>query len=182
MPPHSAPAGVDDEGMPLSETTVPALRPPAHRVSPRAVYFWFTRALVGWLALIAAQVLSWVFDWPVPPWHAQLLGVTLVVALVHLAVMPRWRFRVHRWELTDDAVYTRTGWWTQESRIAPMSRVQTVDTERGPVGRLFRLTKVTVTTASAAGPLVIDGLDQQEADRLAATVTAAAQAVRDDAT
>ena len=168
--------------MPLSETTVPALRPPAHRVSPRAVYFWFTRALVGWLALIAAQVLSWVFDWPVPPWHAQLLGVTLVVALVHLAVMPRWRFRVHRWELTDDAVYTRTGWWTQESRIAPMSRVQTVDTERGPVGRLFRLTKVTVTTASAAGPLVIDGLDQQEADRLAATVTAAAQAVRDDAT
>src|SRR5664279_2864843 len=88
MPPHSAPAGVDDEGMPLSETTVPALRPPAHRVSPRAVYFWFTRALVGWLALIAVQVLSWVFDWPVPPWHAQLLGVTLVVALVHLAVMP----------------------------------------------------------------------------------------------
>ena len=108
--------------------------------------------------------------------------VSALLAAVHLTVMPRWRYRVHRWELTDDAVYTRTGWWTRESRIAPLSRVQTVDTERGPVGRLFHLTKVTVTTASAAGPLVIDGLDDEVAGKLSAAVTAAAQAVRDDAT
>src|SRR5664279_1939090 len=168
--------------MSTSQSVTPALRPPTNLVSPRAVYYWFLRALAGWLLVIAAQVVAWVLDWPVPPWHAQVVAVTVVLAVAQLAVMPRWRYRVHRWELTDDAVYTRTGWWTQESRVAPLSRVQTVDTERGPIGRLFHLTKVTVTTASAAGPLVIDGLDQQEADRLAATVTAAAQAVRDDAT
>ena len=96
--------------------------------------------------------------------------------------MPRWRYRVHRWELATDAVYTRSGWWTQEWRIAPVSRIQTVDTERGPIGRLFHLTKVTVTTASAAGPLVIDGLDDEVGMTLTAAVTAAAQIVRDDAT
>ena len=101
---------------------------------------------------------------------------TVLIAAVHLAVMPRLRYRVHRWELTDDAVYTRSGWLTQEWRIAPVTRIQTVDSERGPIGRLFHLTKVTVTTASAAGPLVIDGLDEQVAAEFASEVTAAAQA------
>ena len=168
--------------MSTSQSVSPALRPPARLVSPRAVHYWFVRALAGWIVLIAVQVISWVLDWPVPPWHAQLLAVTVVLAAAHLVVMPRWRYRVHRWELTDDAVYTRTGWLTQEARVAPLSRVQTVDTERGPIGRIFHLTKVTVTTASAAGPLVIDGLDDEVGITLTAAVTAAAQAVRDDAT
>jgi membrane protein YdbS with pleckstrin-like domain len=138
--------------------------------------------LAGWLLVIAAQTLAWILDWPIPPWRTQVLVVTILLAVIHLAVMPTWRFRVHRWELTADAVYTRSGWLTQEWRIAPVTRIQTVDTERGPVGRLFRLAKVTVTTASAAGPLVIDGLDEQVAARFAAEVTAAAQASKDDAT
>jgi membrane protein YdbS with pleckstrin-like domain len=71
---------------------------------------------------------------------------------------------------------------TQEWRIAPVSRIQTVDTERGPIGRLFHLAKVTVTTASAAGPLTIDGLDEPVAAQFALQVTAAAQSTRGDAT
>ncbi len=158
------------------------LRGPANLVSSRAVVYWFTRALIGWLVIVAVEVIAWVFDWPVPPWHGSVLAATVVLAAVHLAVMPRWRYRVHRWELAADAVYTRSGWWTQEWRIAPVARVQTVDTEQGPIGKLFRLTKVTVTTASAAGPLVIDGLDEPVAARFASEVTAAAQAAKGDAT
>jgi uncharacterized protein len=169
--------------------TVPAdaqqgelLRPPAHQVSPKAVWYWFTRALAGWLLVVVVEVIAWVFDWPIPPWHPQVLLATVLVAGAHLIVMPRWRYRVHRWELTADAVYTRTGWFTQEWRIAPVARVQTVDTERGPISRLFGLSKVTVTTASAAGPLEIDGLDQHVAEQFAADVTAAAPLSGDDTT
>ena len=158
------------------------LRGPANQVSSRAIGYWFARALIGWLVVIAVQVLAWIFDWPVPPWHGPILAATVLLAAVHLAVMPRWRYRVHRWELAADAVYTRSGWWTQEWRIAPVSRIQTVDTEQGPIGKLFKLTKVTVTTASAAGPLVIDGLDEPVAARFASELTAAAQASKGDAT
>jgi membrane protein YdbS with pleckstrin-like domain len=175
---------VDDEQMAPPETKDPSrtLRPPTNRVSSRAVWYWLCRALIGWLAVVAVQVIAWAFDWPIPPWRPQVLLITVLLAAVHLAVMPRWRYRVHRWELAADAVYTRSGWWTQEWRIAPVSRIQTVDSERGPIGRLFRLTKVTVTTASAAGPLVIDGLDEAIAEQFAADATAAAQASKGDAT
>ena len=77
--------------------------------------------------------------------------------------MPQWRFRVHRWEATAEAVYTQAGWFNQERRVAPVSRIQTVDSERGPFEQLFGITKVTITTASAAGPLTIHGLDQDTA-------------------
>ena len=52
-------------------------------MSPRAVWYWFTRALIGWLVVIAVQVVAWVFDWPVPPWHPQVLAVTVVLAVAH---------------------------------------------------------------------------------------------------
>ena len=47
---------------------------------------------------------------------------------------------------------------------------------------MFGLAKVTVTTASAAGPLVIDALDHDTALAIAAEATAAARAAQDDAT
>jgi membrane protein YdbS with pleckstrin-like domain len=148
------------------------LRPPRHRVSPRALWYWATRAAVGWLVIIAIQVavLTQAHDGEV--WvHLAVLAITIVVALVHLTVMPMWRYRVHRWEATDTAVYTQSGWLNQERRIAPISRVQTVDSERGPVEQLFKLANVTVTTASAAGPLKIHGLASDVADRLVDDLT-----------
>jgi uncharacterized protein len=105
-----------------------------------------------------------------------------VLALAHLGVMPPWRYAVHRWEATPDAVYTQVGWFDQERRIAPISRVQTVDSERGAIERLFGLANVTVTTASAAGPIHIHGLDYAVAQQLADDVTTRAQATRGDAT
>jgi len=97
-------------------------------------------------------------------------------------VMPQWRYRVHRWEATETAVYTQTGWLSQERRIAPISRVQTVDSERGPIEQLFKLANVTVTTASAAGPIKIDGLAAADADRLVADLTARVGQTTGDAT
>jgi hypothetical protein len=108
--------------------------------------------------------------------------VTVLLAAAHLVIMPRWRYRVHRWEVTSTAVYTQSGWLRQERRIAPLSRVQTVDTERGPLEQLFMLANVTVTTASAAGPLRIHGLDRATAGALVAELTEATSHSQGDAT
>jgi membrane protein YdbS with pleckstrin-like domain len=114
------------------------------------------------------------------PWWAWVLWGLVLAAYV--AVVPSWRYLVHRWEVTDTAVYTQTGWWTRERRIAPMSRIQTVDHVEGAIARLFGLATVTVTTASAAGALEISGLDKDVARRLVDDLTVKADAVEGDAT
>ena len=158
------------------------LRDPAHQVSPRAVVFWTVRAVPGWLLLLAAQIVWLVASRDHAALRVAGLVVTVIVASTHLIVMPRWRYRVHRWEVTEDAVYTQSGWLSQERRIAPISRVQTVDTDRGPLEQLFRLSNVTVTTASAAGPLRIHGLDRATADGLVARLTEVTSRSQGDAT
>jgi membrane protein YdbS with pleckstrin-like domain len=159
-----------------------ALRAPAHRVSPRAVGYWTVRAALGWLALAAVQVVWLLASGSHVRWRVIGLAATGVLAVLHLLIMPRWRYRVHRWESTDEAVYTQTGWFTQERRIAPISRIQTVDSEFGVLERLFKLANVTVTTASAAGPIKIHGLATDDANRLVAQLTGTTAATPGDAT
>src|SRR5699024_7682090 len=108
--------------------------------------------------------------------------VVAAIGAVYTLVMPQWRYRVHRWEIAAAAVYTQSGWFNQEWRVAPMSRIQTVDTVRGPLQRLFRLSNVTATTASAAGPRVIAGLDRDLAAELARELAETTQATPGDAT
>ncbi|WP_143442027.1 PH domain-containing protein, partial [Klebsiella pneumoniae] len=69
-----------------------------------------------------------------------------------------------------------------ERRIAPLSRVQTVDTYRGPLDRLFGLANVTVTTASSAGAVRIVALDVDVADQLVSRLTDIAALGTEDAT
>ncbi|GAA3753597.1 PH domain-containing protein [Salinactinospora qingdaonensis] len=164
------------------------LRPPRNRVDRRAIAYWTSRGLlVSAVAVTVPAVAAVVVGGltPTSGWADWLWGLAALVALPALAVtlvMPQWRYRVHRWETTDDAVYTLAGWLWQEWRVAPMSRIQTVDTQRGPLQRLFGLSTVTVTTASAAGALSIDGLDAERAAAVAERLTEVTQATEGDAT
>ena len=164
----------------MAEPTV-TLREPSQRVSPRARAMWRVSALVEGLVTLAVMgVADALIDGIDLPWWAFALAVGLFLAWA--AVVPQWRYAVHRWEVTETAVYTQTGWWARERRIAPMSRIQTVDHAEGAVERMFRLATVTVTTASAAGALQISGLDREVARRLVDELTLKADAVEGDAT
>jgi membrane protein YdbS with pleckstrin-like domain len=144
---------------------------PANPPSRKAPLVWALAAAIPWALLAVAQVVWFVLDRR-PGWlHALAAAVTLVGVVTFVVVAPVWRYRVHRWEIGPQAVYTRSGWLVQERRIAPISRVQTVDTHRGPLDRLFGLANVTVTTASSAGAVRIVALDSEVADRIAAQLT-----------
>jgi uncharacterized protein len=158
------------------------LRPPRLMVSKKAIGYWTVRAIPLWLIIAGIQVIWWLNDTGNSRPHLIGLIITAVVMIAHLTIMPTWRFRVHRWETTQQAVYTQAGWFNQERRIAPISRIQTVDSHRGPIEQLFGLSNVTVTTASAAGPLRIHGLDKEIAQRLVDELTSITQATQGDAT
>lgn len=155
---------------------------PAYPPSRSAPLVWALGAAIPWLAAVFAQLIWFVLD-PRMPWlHAAVGAATVLGVLVSVVVVPIWRYRVHRWEISPQAVFTRTGWLVQERRIAPISRVQTVDTYRGPLDRLFGLSNVTVTTASSAGAVRIVALDAPVADRVVAQLTDIAALGGHDAT
>jgi membrane protein YdbS with pleckstrin-like domain len=155
---------------------------PANPPSRRAPLVWAIGAAIPWLALALAQVVWFVLDGSRGVLHAGAAAATVLGVAFFVFVVPVWRYRVHRWEIGAQAVYTRTGWLVQERRIAPISRVQTVDTQRGPLDRLFGLATVTVTTASSAGAVRIVALDSEVADRIAAELTDIASIGEQDAT
>ncbi|GAA1175149.1 PH domain-containing protein [Ornithinimicrobium humiphilum] len=160
------------------------LREPAHRVSPRAVRYWVVNSLIGnvvvWAILFAVY-------WFLPDrWWADALGwlfvVIMAVNVVEVLVEPTIRYRRTRWEVAGDKVFVQTGWLSRDQRIAPLSRVQTVDTHRGAVMRLYGLANITVTTASAAGPITIPCLDSDLADRVTADLARITGQTHGDAT
>ena len=155
---------------------------PAHPPSRSAPLAWALGAAIPWLVVACGQVLWFVLAGRTVWLHVAVAAATAVGVLLSVVVMPIWRYRVHRWEISAQAVYTRTGWLVQERRIAPISRVQTVDTYRGPVDRLFGLANVTVTTASSAGAVRIVALDAAVADQVVAQLTDIAALGGHDAT
>lgn len=158
------------------------LADPANKPSRKAPWAWALGAAIPWLVLVPAQLVWFALDRRIVWLHLLVAVGTVLAIVVSVVVVPWWRYRVHRWEIDPRAVYTRSGWLTQERRIAPISRVQTVDTERGPLDRLFGLANVTVTTASSAGAVRIVALDSDVADRIVAQLTDSAAIGDQDAT
>ncbi len=171
-----------DPGTATASTSGTRLRPPRNPVDHRAVGWWRTNLLLLTATPVVPLVVLGVL---IPPARFWLLAPAVVIAavgLVAVVVLPGWWFRVHRWEVTETAVYTRTGRIWQEWRVAPLSRIQTVDTRRGPLEQRFGLATVVVTTASAKGAVTLPGLDHALAGDIAEQLTVATQAVPGDAT
>jgi membrane protein YdbS with pleckstrin-like domain len=158
------------------------LREPAHQVSERAPAYWRTTAALQAVVVVVLIAVAYTLVPDHPWWMHPLALAVLALSLVPVVVMPGLRYRIHRWELGEEAVFTRAGWLTRDQRIAPLSRVQTVDSHQGALMRLYGLSSVTVTTASAAGPISIDCLDEEVAHRLVADLTDRTAATEGDAT
>lgn len=155
---------------------------PAHRPSTRAPLLWATGPAIVWTVVLLGGLIWLAVDGDHRVWALELMAAAVALAAFSAVAVPLWRYSVHRWEVTETAVYTRTGWFTQESRVAPITRVQTVDTHRGPLERLYGLATVTVTTASSAGAVRIEALDLEVAERTVRQLTDIAALDREDAT
>ncbi|MFB9659202.1 PH domain-containing protein [Glycomyces mayteni] len=159
-----------------------ALRPPRHRFDPRVKPWWRAQWLITTAVPVVPLAVLGLLIAPARTWLLLPAAAILALGLAAAFTMPAWWFRVHRWEVTDTAVYTLTGYFWRTWRVAPMSRIQTVDTTQGPVQRSFGLSTVVVTTASSAGAVKLEGLDQDEASALAERLTELTDATPGDAT
>lgn len=158
------------------------LRPPRHRIERRAIWWWTLQTLAFWGVVLVAAGVAYLLWEAARPWLIVPLVGAAVMTAVGVLVEPWWRYRVHRWEITDEATYAVTGWLVREWRVAPTSRVQTVDAVRGPIEQLLGLATLKVTTASSSGAIEIGGLDKDVAEQAAQRLAAIAEITPGDAT
>ncbi len=159
-----------------------AIRQPRRRIERRAIVWWMLRALLLWGLLLGALVAAYLIWEPARVWLVAPLAGASVVLLAKLFVEPWWRYAVHRWEITEHATYATNGWLVREWRVAPSSRIQTVDAVRGPLEQLLGLSTLRVTTASSYGSIDISGLDHATAEEAATRLAMVAELSEGDAT
>jgi membrane protein YdbS with pleckstrin-like domain len=169
-------------------TTAPLpVREPAWSLSRSAIGLWVTQGVISSLGLAVAATLFAVFvpadaGGPLPLLRWLLPIGALLWAVATIGIRPWFRFRVHRWEVTPEAVYTLTGWLTRTWTLVPISRIQTVDVTRGVLQQLFGLATVAVLTASSQGTVRVWHLEADVAQRVADDLAHRAEQVRDIAT
>lgn len=183
--PESAAAfqGGTDVGDGLLTSTRVVVEAPRHRIEKRAPILWTIEGVWSWLMLAGLQVAWYFYDDNVMAfWNWVALCVTVPLAFMSIVVAPWWRYLVARWDVSDTAVCSRTGWWTTQFRIAPLSRLQTVYTTRNFFERWFGLATVHASTASAHGSVEIRGLSVPDAEALAQHLIAIAHLDAGDGT
>jgi membrane protein YdbS with pleckstrin-like domain len=158
------------------------LRPPRYRVERRSIWLWTLNAVIWAIAVIGLMAIAYSVVERSRPWLGPIIVIVSVIYFLNITVMPTTRYLIHRWETTDEAVYALRGWLQREWRITPVSRIQSIDTIKGPLQQLFGLATLRVTTAARQGGIVIDGLDAEVAAETAHRLTEITQLTPGDAT
>lgn len=132
----------------------------------RVAHLWRITLTVQTVAFAAiAAVLFVSLDGPIRAIHA--VPVVLVLGLIHAAVWPRFSYRAWGYRIRTDDVFVRRGVLWRAASVIPHSRLQHVDTERGPLERLLGLARVVIYTAGSAGAkTTIPGLAAADAEAL----------------
>jgi uncharacterized protein len=140
-------------------------------LDPRVMNLWrLTDGLalaVLLLLLLAGVGIGWWFLpelglWLVAAWGLLAVGSVVLVLWYPLRAYRAWGFRV-----TERVLETRSGVWFQRTQLLPLTRLQHVDLERGPLERMFGLASLVLHTAGThAASLTIPGLEAEYAVRL----------------
>ena len=171
---------------PVSAVASP-VRDPAWQVSRGAIGLWVAEGVIETVVFALGAVAFLIFvpatvGGPIPFLRWAVPVLVVVDAVVSIGVRPRLRYRVHRWEVTDEAVYTLTGWLSRTWTLVPIARIQTVDVTRGVMQQVFGLASVAVLTASSEGTVRVPHLEADVAQRVADDLARRAAQVRDQAT
>src|SRR3954451_897529 len=105
-------------------------------------------------------------------------GVTTAATTIYAAI----RWSRTRWFLDDESIRLRQGVLSESITTVPLDRVQSVDTARGPIQRLFGVVEVQVQTAGGgrAAELVLKAVAEADADEIRESVRHAGGEVVDE--
>lgn len=131
----------------------------------RVLGLWWVTGLV--VVLHVTLVVGLVdFLAPLPLRRGLLTVVVAAVLGLGAALLPVLRYRRWRYALRERDLWIRHGVLWVTVSVIPYARLQFVDTQQGPLDRLFGLSQLVVHTAALGTSGRLPGLDAAEAERL----------------
>ncbi|MBQ4140211.1 MAG: PH domain-containing protein [Clostridia bacterium] len=137
------------------------------KLSKRALGCMYTASIIGaviLLGIIAALNIFVFFPYGVTVGKIISLVIAIIV-VANAAISPIFRYHRYSYSITDEFIDLREGYIFVERNIVPIERLHKMETQRGPIDRMFKVAKVIVTTAG--GDVVLRFLDEEKADFIA---------------
>ncbi len=141
------------------------------RLDPRVRSYWWVRGAIYTVVLGGAALMAdmgWFVPrlvpggWPEGAFSTGVVVVVLTFSVVGpLIAYERWRFA-----LREEDLWIRRGILIRSVSVIPYRRLQFVDTEQGPIARIFGLAELVVHTAAPGTSGRVPGLDADEAEIL----------------
>ncbi|MPM54508.1 hypothetical protein SDC9_101286 [bioreactor metagenome] len=139
------------------------------KLSKKSINCMFVASLVQFL--ISSSILFVI--WLIFGHHFSQIVVNIMIGLVlldflYLIVSPKIRYERYRYSITEDAIDVKEGFIFIKRGIVPIERLHKIAIEKGPIDRMFKLSKVIVTTAG--GDVKIRFLEDEKSEFIADTL------------
>ena len=153
---------------------------PAKRISKKALRVWRISGVMSsaflWLLIAGAGVFIFINQWPL--WiFFTLLIIGLLEVLTVVVVLPNMRWKRWRYEIREQEIELQRGVFIVRRTLIPMTRVQHVDTEQGPLLRKYGLGAIKISTAATVHE--IPAVEIEEAEEMRKVISALARVAED---
>lgn len=147
---------------------------PKKKISKKAINVWritdFIQNLIG-LIILGSLIFSFhYFDWL--NWIGVLIyilfGIAFLIMIYELTIRPVLLQRTWRYDIDENYIQLKHGFINKHSLIIPMSRVEYVNTNQGPILRYYDLSVLTIGTITSANK--IPAIPMQEAEEIRALI------------
>lgn len=124
---------------------------PTETLSRRALPAWRIQALLEsifvFILPVGYGIFLYFFD--IPTWILYvLIAIYIIYVIIFVFIIPPIRWRRWRYEVTEQEIDLQRGVFIIKRTLIPMTRVQHVDTEQGPLLRRYNLAVVSISTAA----------------------------------
>ena len=139
------------------------------KLSKKSINCMFVASLVQFLVSSSILFVIWlIFGQHFPQIVVNIMIGLVLLDFLYLIVSPKIRYERYRYSITEDAIDVKEGFIFIERNIVPIERLHKIAIEKGPIDRMFKLSKVIVTTAG--GDVTIRFLEDEKSEFIADTL------------
>lgn len=137
------------------------------KLSKRALYCMYVAGVITGavvLAILGAAGVFWIFprDIAVGKW---ILLILAVLTLADVFISPYFRYHRYRYCINDECIDVIEGYLFVKRNIVPIERLHKLQTKKGPIDQMFKVSKMIVTTGG--GDVTLSFLEEEKAEQLA---------------